>query len=115
MKFVSSGAHDHAVGDTVYHYSFSEPTYNGRHKIVEVISSTEYRIESVVYVSNVGGYGESRSNIRPNANNFPQSLMWYDLVPYGAAVLERRIVIVDKNRHIREHKIYNFFIKNQQY
>lgn len=97
LLFTSPVDHELVLGDTVYHTGFSEGTYNGYFKIVEVGTSKTYRIETITYVSTGGGLATNNSLIRPVANFQPQDLIWYDMIPIGAALMELRLIMITES------------------
>jgi len=94
LLFTSNQPHEMEIGGSVHHYNFTVGAYNGDFKVVEVGSPTTYRIETIAYSSDDSGDGYSLSNIRDVANDNPQDLRWYDMIPVGTALIEFRLLMV---------------------
>jgi hypothetical protein len=105
LRFESTVPHVLNPGDTIYHATFSESTYNGYYKVTEVLDTTHYRIESVAYVSDDAGVGVNKSQLAPRADFDSHYLEWYDIIAEGAALVEIRFVMTSDDD---EDEIYSY-------
>ena len=97
LKFTTAQIHQLTLGDTANHSGFTNSTYNGDHKVVEIVSTTEYRIATVTYVSDDSGTFIHKSAMLPAANPNRQELMWFDMIPDGSVPLEFRLLMVTED------------------
>jgi len=97
LRFTSTAAHELVLGSTAYHSGFSNGTYNGYHKVAEILDTTHYRIAQVSYVSDDSGTLYNKSMLAPNANSYPQDLEWIDMVPDGTSLMEFRLVMTTED------------------
>lgn len=97
LLFNSSIDHEMVVGDTAYHYNYTESSYEGNFKVTEIVSSTSYRVAGPTYVGDDGGNGYSRSATRDISNSTPQDLIWYDMIPDGVALMELRLYMITED------------------